>query len=208
MSETEKLQQTITEFETEAAQLERAVAELEQQLATAITAAETAVATAERRADKASQKAAVDAEQERSRLATALGRKRLALTAATADLQTARHGLTASQQAAEIVRLQAQLDELTVVAAAVDAEPTNLNAWVELKQRADEAQRVYRRAGGKGSLLNDVRNMAVRLMEAQTRSVDWALQQGDRPSPIEIPTMAELLRVQRAQGLALALAPN
>lgn len=208
MSETEKLQQTITEFETEVAQLETDIATLEQQLATATTTAETAVATAERRADKASQKAAVDAEQERARLTTALGRKRLALTAATADLQTARHGLTASQKAAEIVRLQAQLDELTVVAAAVDAEPTNLNAWVELKQRADEAQRVYRRAGGKGSLLNDVRNMAVRLMEAQSRSVDWALQQGDRPSPIEIPTMAELLRVQRAQGLARELAPN
>lgn len=205
MSETEKLTQTISEFETEVAGLTADIADLEQQLVTATTTAETAIATAERRADKASQAAAVDAEQACQRLATALGRKRLALTAAGADLAAARHGLEQAKRGALYIQLQAALDELTVRAAAVDDDPTDLAAWADLRTAMVATQARFRAAGGKGTLTDDPLQLYKHKLAAITTQIDWVMREPGRPLPVAVPRMVDLLRLDRARGLAREL---
>lgn len=210
MSESEKLQQTIGGFETEVATLETDIATLEQQLITATTTAETAIATAERRADKASQAAAVDAEQERQRLATSLTRKRLALQAATADLQTARHGLTASQRGADLVELATLIDGVAASAAAVDDEPLSPAAWATLRVQIDQSQSHFRRAGGQGLLFGaDLVAMHKGVMSAYTLVTSLAV----KPTPtggngVEIPRLVEMLRIPRAHARVRELGSN
>lgn len=199
MTETQKATMTISEYEREVEQLTADVADLEQRLSTATTTAEAAIATAERRADDSATAAAVDAEDERDRLAAALSRRRLALTAATADLQAARHGLDASQKAAAFVKLQTILDSLTFACVAIDEDPTFLDNWVTLNELIASAAPIYVSLGGKGRLLESAVWARGRLFAAHGSRIDWAM--GSRAeSPKEIPAMANLLGLPTAQG--------
>lgn len=204
MTETEKLQRTIAEFESEVAGLTADVAHLEQQLVIATTTAEQAIAAAERRADDATQAAAVDAEQERQRLATSLTRKRLALAAAASDLAAARHGLEAAQAAAQVIRLGALVDEIAVAAGAIDDTPTDPALWGELKRLTSHAQSIYQQCGGRSTFIDDPAAIRARLWGAHAVVVDWAIGQRNQ-APAEIPKMATLLGLPRAAGLVREL---
>lgn len=210
MTQTETLQQTVTEFENEVTGLTSDIAELEQQIVAATSAAESAIVEAERRPSKATQKAAVDAEQERSRLATALGRKQLALEAATADLQAARQNLAASQKGAGLVELQTLLDEIALTAAAVDDAPTDFDAWARLKQQLEAAVRLYRAAGGQTPLFNgDLSAMAKAIFDGYSVAVVTATKMAPTgPRDMEIPRLLDLLRFNRARGLVRELGGN
>lgn len=210
MTQTETLQQTVTEFENEVATLTAGIADLEQQLATATQAAELAIVAAERQPGKATERAAVDAEQERQRLATALGRKRLALEAATADLQAARENLAASQKGAGLVELQTLLDEIALTAAAVDDRPTDFDAWDRLKQQMDVAARLYRSSGGQIPLFSgDLSAMAKAIFDGYSVAVATATKTAPTgPRDMEIPRLLDLLRLNRARGLVRELGGN
>jgi predicted nucleic acid-binding Zn-ribbon protein len=200
VSESEKLQQTIAEFESEVAGLTADVADLEQRLVVATSEAEQAIAAAERRADDDAQSAAVDAEQERQRLAQSLSRKKIALQAATNDLATARHGLAAARWAARFVQLQSLLDEIGAAAVAIDGAPMVADGWATLKQLTDHAQNIYREAGGRSTFVDDPAAIRARLWSAHAVIVDAAMgSRGQSPTPI--PTMATLLGLDRAAGL-------
>lgn len=202
MSESEKLAETISEFEAEVVQLETDIADLEQQLVTATTTAETAIAQAERQQTKAAERAAVDAEQACQRLAQALTRKRLALQAATADLQTARHGAAASERAALLIQLETALDELSAVAQSVDDCPTDLSAWASLRVAVIAAQKLFRRCGDRSNtLLVDWGQLAKFKLEPFVTQAEWTLREPDRPLPVYPPRVSELLRLVRARTL-------
>lgn len=204
MTETQKLQTSIAEFETETVNLTADVAELQQRLAAATRAAESAIAAAERRSDDVTQAAAVDAEQQRIALEKALTRKRLALAAALDDLQSARRALAAATAAARFVQLQSVLDELTAAAAAVDVAPTDPAVWSVLKRLADQAQGIYRECGGSTNFVDDPAAARGRLWGAHAVVVDWALGQRSQ-APATVPTMAALLGLPRAAGLVREL---
>lgn len=199
MTETEKSTRTIAEFENEVEQLTADVADLEQRLSTATVAAEQAIATAERRADDSATAAAVDAEDERDRLAAALSRRRLALTAATADLQAARHGLTESQKAAAFVKLQTILDSLTFACVAIDENPTEPSSWATINELISQAQSIWVSLGGRTRLIEKPAAVRGRLWASLGVHVDWAL--GLRKEELKpVPSLGALLELPSAAG--------
>lgn len=213
MTETEKLQQQVAEFETEVAGLTGGVTDLTQRLATATRIAEVAIALAERREgngirypddDATYQADAVDAEQQRIALETQLTRKRLAVAAALDDLQSARRSLAAAKAAARFVQLQSVLDELTAAAAAVDTAPTEPAVWSDLMRLVGQAQALYRECGGSTNFVDDPAAARGRLWGAHAVVVDWAIGLRSQ-TPATVPTMAVLLGLPRAAGLVREL---
>lgn len=205
MTETEKLESKITEYEAEAAQLAADIVIVEQQLSTATQTAEAAIAQAERRgADDATQATAVDAEQERQRLATALSRKRLALSAALDDLHGARAALVASRRAGELVELQTQLDRVQLVCAQIDTDPIDADLWGELAELATLANSAFYNSGGKARLLPAPADVRGKLFGAISGRIDWAC--GKRAAaPVPIPRLFDLVELLRARGLVREL---
>ena len=205
MSETEKLQQQIDSLEAEQATLATDLAALDGQIEAAEADLDTLYATAERQPSGAASAAVAAAETELAAMRAMARRKRAALTAATTDAATARRALAEAKRGAALIALQSALDELTVLAAAVDDDPTDLAAWADLRTAMVATQARFRAAGGKGTLTDDPLTLYKHKLAAITTQIDWVMREPGRPLPVAVPRMVDLLRLDRARGLAREL---
>ena len=104
-----------------------------------------------------------------------------------------------------LVTLQSALDELGAVAAAVDDDPVSPEAWADLRAAFLSAQGHFRAAGGKGTLTDDPLLLQKPKLAAITTLVDWAMREPGRPAPVDVPRLADLMRLDRARGLCREL---